>query len=228
MLMSASILHGVLAPLGLGLLGFVEPCTVGSSVLFLGYVERHPIAVRTAQALIFTVVRAIVVGALGAAAAVVGSGFAGFQQGMWIALGALYVSLGTIHLLGRQGFLSRSIGPGLARMSPKRGALALAVLFGLNLPACAAPLLVVLLGSASASLAQVTGAFLSLALFGLALSLPLAVMVVWPRARRLLDRLTSASRRVPALVGLVLVAVGLWSIYLGAVASGAASRASAG
>ena len=218
--MASGLIHAVLLPLGLGLLGFVEPCTIGSSLLFVGYIERNPAAVRVAQALVFTVVRALAAGGLGVAAVLVGTGFAGFQRAGWITLGGLYVVLGTLHLFGRAGLVMRTVGPSLARMSPTRGAVALAVLFGLNLPACAAPLLGAILGAVVVGASTVAAGFLSLALFGLALSLPLLLMVLWPRGRRLLDRMAAASERVPVLVGVVLVAVGLWSIYFGVLAPG--------
>lgn len=57
--------------------------------------------------------------------------------------------------------------------------------------------------------------FVSLGIFGLALSLPLALMVVYPPARRALTRALRWSEAWPAVIGLVLVAVGAWSIYFG-------------
>ena len=62
--------------------------------------------------------------------------------------------------------------------------------------------------------AVVTG-FVSLAIFGLALSLPLALAVLWPPARRALDRAAVASERVLILIGLLLIALGLWPIWFG-------------
>jgi cytochrome c-type biogenesis protein len=91
-------------------------------------------------------------------------------------------------------------------------------LFGLNIPACAAPLIFALLGAAA--LGGGTGGtvalgFVSLGLFGLALSAPLVVAVLWPPGRRLLDRLAGLSVRVPVVVGIVLIGLGLWSVYFG-------------
>jgi cytochrome c-type biogenesis protein len=107
----------------------------------------------------------------------------------------------------------------LNRLSGTRGAIGLAVLFGLNVPACAAPLLFAVLGSASVSgasgVSQVGRGFLSLAVFGLALSIPLVAVVAWSRTRHLLDRLSSLSAMVPTWIGLLLVVFGLWSLYFG-------------
>ena len=43
----------------------------------------------------------------------------------------------------------RALGPRLRSISAGRGAVGLAVLFGLNIPACAAPLLAAVLGTAA-------------------------------------------------------------------------------
>jgi cytochrome c-type biogenesis protein len=92
------------------------------------------------------------------------------------------------------------------------------VLFGLNIPACSAPLLFALLGAAAAS--GVSGStlasgFSSLALFGFALSLPLAVAVLFPAARRALDWFARLSGRMPRWTGILLIALGIWSIWFG-------------
>jgi cytochrome c-type biogenesis protein len=56
---------------------------------------------------------------------------------------------------------------------------------------------------------------MSLGLFGLALSLPLMLGVLWEPGRRLMDRLAGLSVRVPVMIGIVLIGLGLWSIYFG-------------
>jgi cytochrome c-type biogenesis protein len=66
--------------------------------------------------------------------------------------------------------------------------------------------------SAGAGLPQ---GFVSLAIFGLVLSAPLIAAVAWPPARTCLDRLTGFSRRAPILTGIVLAALGVWSVVFG-------------
>jgi len=209
----------VLFPFALGLLGFIEPCSIGSTLLFLKYVERREAVERVAQTVLFTLTRATLMGALGATAALVGATVLGIQKAGWLFLGAVYVVLGLMYVTGKAGRLARRVGPRLDRLSGSRGAVGLAVLFGLNVPACAAPLLFAVLGSVAVSgasgVSQVGKGFLSLAMFGVALSMPLVVVVAWSRTRRLLDRLSSLSARVPAWIGLLLVVFGLWSLYFG-------------
>jgi cytochrome c-type biogenesis protein len=167
---------------------------------------------------VFTLTRALFTGALGVVAVLVGAAFVGFQKTMWAGLGGLYIAMGLLFVAGRAGSVMTSIGPSLARIGDLRGSAALGILFGLNIPACSAPLLFALLGAAAAS--GVSGAtlasgFVSLALFGFALSLPLAAAVLFPAAQRFLDRLAGLSRRVPRWTGILLIALGLWSVWFG-------------
>jgi cytochrome c-type biogenesis protein len=212
----------LLLAVGLGLLGFVEPCTIGTSLVFLKQLDglgRREAALQTA---LFVATRALVIGLLGAVAALAGTAFAGFQRFAWLALGALLAALGLTYLTGRAGALMVHLGPRLDRLAEWRSrGVGLGLLFGLNIPACAAPLLFGTLGAAAVAardpLWGIVQGFLTLALFGVALSLPLVVLVAWPAARRLLDRALAWSARVPRIIGGVLIALGLWSIYFGLV-----------
>jgi cytochrome c-type biogenesis protein len=208
----------VLLPIGLGLIGFIEPCSLGSTFVYLKVIEGKSAAVRRRETLVFALTRGAFIGLLGVAAVLVGQAFLGFQRGAWILLGTIYVMLGAAYLLGRAGWLMRSFGPSLSRLSGLGGSARLGILFGLNIPACAAPLLLALLGGAAAGgAAGATSAqgFVSLGLFGLALSLPLVAAVFFAPARRMLDRLAGLSRRLPFWAGIVLALLGLWSIWFG-------------
>jgi cytochrome c-type biogenesis protein len=205
-------------PLGLGLLGFVEPCTVGSSLLFVKYLEGRGAAAKLLETVVFTATRALFIGALGAVAALVGSAFLDAQRWFWVLLGAAYVLLGVLYLTRQHGRLMRVLGPKLNRARDRRGAAALGLLFGLNIPACAAPLLAALF-AASLGTASVAQGFWVMAVFGLALSLPLVVAVFWSRARRWLDRLAGLSQRMPFWTGVVFLLLGAWSAYFGIVTS---------
>ena len=214
----AALASLVLLPVGLGLLGFVEPCSLGSTLLVIKHLEGRGAASKLAQVGVFAATRAVFVGLLGVLAVVLGSAFLGFQRAAWVGLGAVYLVIGLLYLAGRSGTLMVSLGPGSTRLSDTRSSAALGLLFGLNIPACAGPLLVALLGAAAAggaSGATLASGFVSLALFGLALSLPLVLAVLFAPARRALDGLAGLSRRLPVWTGLLLVALGAWSIKLG-------------
>lgn len=156
-------------PLGLGLLGFIEPCSVGPSLLFVRYTEANTAKTKATQVFVFTLVRAIFIGLLGVLAAIIGKAFLDLQKAGWVLLGALYILLGIIHLAGKSSSVMRSIGPSLGRLSTTKGAAILVGLFGLNIPACTAPLLAALLGSVAVTGAARFGeAFLMMSIFGLA------------------------------------------------------------
>ncbi len=215
-MIEGDLVNLVFLPLALGLLGFIEPCSMGSNLLFIKYVEGKDGVAKAVQAGIYTLTRAVFIGALGAGAALAGSVFLGVQKGAWLFLGGVYLAIGALYLFGGAAVLMRSIGPSLARVSGARGSVALGLLFGLNIPACAAPLIFALLGSTVVGAgADVARGFFTLALFGLALSLPLLLALSWEPARRLLDRFAALSARVPFWTGVVFVALGLWSIYFG-------------
>lgn len=216
--MEFGLFNLLILPLGLGLFGFIEPCSIGSSLIFIKYLEGRQDTQKLAETTLFAVTRALFIGSLGVAAVLVGSAFVGFQRGAWIALGIVYAAIGVLYLIGRAGFLMRSLGPRLAGLNGTSGSIGLGVIFGLNIPACAAPLLLVLLGFAAtggASGSALLSGFVSLAVFGLALSLPLVAAVAFEPARRMLDKLAGLSARMPFWAGVLLIVLGLWSIWFG-------------
>ncbi|MFV2093776.1 MAG: hypothetical protein ACC634_11895, partial [Hyphomicrobiales bacterium] len=147
--MDPDLINLVFIPIGLGLLGFVEPCSVGSSLLFINFIEGRSRASKLSQAAIFTITRALFFGAMGAGVAVFGALFIDLQKGGWLLLGTAYLLLGIVFLVGKGGILARTIGVGMARLSEKRGSAVMGVFFGLNIPACSAPLVFALLGGAA-------------------------------------------------------------------------------
>ena len=208
----------VVIPIAFGLIGFVEPCSIGATLLFIKFVEGTSRAAQLMQVMLFALTRALFIGLLGVLAAVIGGQFFVLQKAAWVVLGSLFVLIGALVAAGRTGPLMTTIGPGLGALSGARGSIALGLLFGVNIPACAVPILGALLAAAAAhgatggTLAQ---SFVSLALFGLALSLPLVVAVLFERSRRLLDWLAGLTARLPVWTGLLLIALGGWSIWFG-------------
>lgn len=212
--MEPSLYTLVLLPVGLGLLSFVEPCSMGANLLFLKLLEDRAPRSKVVGALTFTLVRAGIIATLGVVAALVGQAFVGAQKTFWIVFGALYLGLGLMYLTGMSGRFMRRIGPTLSRVGTLRSPPALGAAFGFSIPACAAPLLFALFGMTAGTGAVVIG-LVSMGLFGLALSLPLVVAVATPGVGRLLARFTGLSARLPRWTGAVLVALGLWSIWFG-------------
>lgn len=180
--------------------GFVEPCSIGATLVFVKAIEGRSNAVKVWHVIIFALTRAMLIGILGMLAVAIGSTFLRLQKAAWLMLGMVFAAIGLLYLFGRAGAVMASLGPSLSSLSGLRGSVLLGMLFGLNIPACAAPLLFALLGAAVAGGsgdAAIASGFASLALFGLTLSLPLVIAVFIPGANRLLDRFAGLSRRLP-------------------------------
>lgn len=205
-------------PIGLGLFGFIEPCSIGSTLIFIKTLEGRNAPSKLAQVGVFMTLRALFMGALGFAAVALGTAFLGFQKAAWIIFGVVYVLIGTFYVAGKAGLIARALGPSLSRLSTVNGSAVLGVLFAFNIPACAAPFILALLGIAAAGGAagsSLAAGFVSLALFGLALSLPIMVVALFPRTQAALDWLAGLSRRIPFWTGVVLIVLGLWSVWFG-------------
>lgn len=204
-------------PIGLGLLAFIEPCAIGATLLFIKLLEGKPARVKLAQALGFMLTRGLFIGLLGASAAWIGGSFFALQRAGWFVFGAVYIAIGFMYLTGHVRWLMHSVGPRLSRLGDVRSSVALGLLFGLNIPACAAPLLIVLLAATAsgATPGGVIGGFISLSLYGIALSIPLLVAVLVPPARRGVDWLASLSGRIPRWTGALMLMLGVWTIWFG-------------
>ena len=59
------MIPNLLPPIGLGLLGFLEPCSLGANAIFLSYVLPLPGWRRVGEALAFTLSRGVFLGLLG-------------------------------------------------------------------------------------------------------------------------------------------------------------------
>ena len=106
----------VLLPVALGLLGFIEPCSMGSTLVFIKFLEGKEARAKTFQVFIFALTRALFIGMLGLLAAYLGMVFLGVQKTFWIILGAVYIAIGILYVAGKAGFLMRTLGPSLTRL----------------------------------------------------------------------------------------------------------------
>ncbi|MFQ5849300.1 MAG: hypothetical protein ACE5JU_01780 [Candidatus Binatia bacterium] len=199
-----------LVPIAFGLLGFVEPCSIGANIIFLGYLQARERA-KVLEAVKFTVTRALFLGLVGLAAGVLGQSLRIGTYSYSMALGFLYTFLGFFSLWW--GYRGIGLAPlNLGRYFSKGGAVPLGVIFGLSAPACSLPLLLALVGLGAMRGAWV--GFLTLFLFGLALSAPLLCIARSERADEILRRLGRVAVRVRYLPGLVLIFVGAVTILI--------------
>ncbi len=212
--MDLSLYSLVLLPVGLGLLGFVEPCTIGAHLVFLNSLKARPGPRKLGAVLVFIATRALTAGVFGAMIAWLGQALIALQTGIWLVLGGLYLLVGLAFLTGRAGRMKQRIDLAPQAWRKARSPVVLGLAFGLNIPACAAPILFGLLGLAASSGAVLLG-FWMMFLFGLFLSLPLLVFALMPRWAGALERIGGRMMRVGTLLGLVFVALGLWSLWFG-------------
>lgn len=196
---------------GLGLLGFIEPCSIGANGTFLGYLQKKERGVRIRETVRFALARSMVLGLFGLSVAFLGNLIFSVQKGFWLVLGLLYLTLGLLVILNARfgwGIFGRlSIG----RFLPRHHALGMGLLFGLNLPACAYPLILALLGRGAVSGAA--WSFAALFVFGFALSLPLVPLAISDRTGKVLGRLSRFSAVTPYLIGLTLLVISAYVLY---------------
>jgi cytochrome c-type biogenesis protein len=213
----AELITAFLLPVGLGLLAFIEPCAIGSTLLFIKLVEGKSERAKLRQALGFMLARGLFIGLLGASAAWIGGTFFVLQKMGWYVFGAIYVAIGVMYLTGHVRWLMHAVGPRLTQLSDLQSSAMLGVLFGLNIPACAAPLLLALLAATASGVTPggVVGGFISLSIYGVALSLPLVAAVLVPSARRALDWLAGLTQRAPRFIGVLMMLIGAWTIWFG-------------
>ncbi len=183
-------------------------------MIFLGHLREKDRGTRLRETVKFALGRSVVLGFFGLATAFLGGFVFAAQKGLWLLIGLLYLALGVAVILNarfRWGLFGRfSAG----RLLPKRGgrSLGLGLLFGLNLPACAYPLMLALLGPGAAS-GPLLG-FATLFVFGLALSLPLVPLAFSERTAKLLDRrLTSLGGATPYVIGAVFLLLAAYVLY---------------
>lgn len=212
--MEFTALELVLLPVGLGLLGFIEPCTIGGHLLFLDTQNERRRREKIHALLTFVAARSLVTGLFGALVAFLGPNLIEAQTGAWLLFGLVYVAVGLTLLLGGSGIIKHKIDLAPASWKRARNPFILGLAFGLNIPACAAPILFGLLGLAATAGTLATG-FAMMFLFGLSLSSPLAVFAAVPRFAVWLETLGARLKRHGWFVGAIFILLGAWSIWFG-------------
>ncbi len=169
------------------------------------------IATDLAAALILTSVSAKV------AVAFVGSRMFSFQQGFFTLLAVLYVAVGLLMIFSKSLLhklrnirIARLLGLDFGEGSLKR----LGLIAGLTIPACAIPLLTVLVGQTLFTGKLLMG-FVSLFTFGLALTVPLAVFSFFRAGTAWLGWIAARAGKLKVLGGIGLVLIGIATYFSG-------------
>lgn len=204
----------IILPAGLGLIGFVEPCTIGGHLIFLGTQQGQNRVQQTKAFITFVVARTTVAGGCGALIALLGRYIIDVQTTFWIVFGILYVCLGAAAVFGTTRYLKASIDIAPRSWRNATSPLTLGLAFGLNIPACAAPILFGLLTMAATGGTAAFG-FVMMAVFGLAMSLPLALFIYVPRVTCWLTLAGGYMRRRRSVLAATFFVLGAWSIWFG-------------
>jgi cytochrome c-type biogenesis protein len=207
-----SLTQILLIPLAFGLVGFVEPCSIGIHMIFLGSVADAPPRRRLAGVAVFALVRAVLMAGVGLSAAWVGAQLFTWQSGWFLGLGAAYMAIGAWLTFGRGSLTGLMRHPWLSGAwladAPAAGPVLLGLLGGLTIPACAIPLVAVLIGQ-SLVVGELAGGAVSLLVFALALSAPLLPLTLWRGGQALLARLSGVARRYRRWLGAVIMLIGV-------------------
>lgn len=134
--------------LGLGLFGFIEPCTIGLHLLFLDAQRDRLLAERARAMLVFLAARVMVMGGFGDLIVLAGQRLLGVQTGVWLLFGLIYLAIGLVFLTGAGNRLCRRIRIAPEAWKTAQSPALQGAAFGLNIPACAAPILFGLIGAA--------------------------------------------------------------------------------
>jgi cytochrome c-type biogenesis protein len=204
----------LLTPIGLGLIGFLEPCSLGANAIFLSYVAPLSGWRRVGEALTFTLSRGVFLGLIGAVAGAAGGAVLALQRWYITTLGIVFVLLGLLVLTGGSRYLPRLPSLGVGHLHRVRSvALLLGVIFGLSAPVCAMPLLGALVAR-SLPLGAV-GGFVEMFVFGVAMSAPLIGLTAWRSWQHGLQRLNALQPYAPYLTGGGLILIGVYGITSG-------------
>ena len=204
----------VIIPIALGLLGFIEPCTIGGHLLFLDTQNGRSTKQKSKALAVFLLTRSLMAGLFGILIALFGQKLISVQTNIWMFFGLFYVAIGILFLSKKTSWVKQQINFAPTKWKTAKNPFILGIAFGFNIPACAAPILFGLLGLVATTNSVLAG-FSMMFLFGLVLSLPLLPFLLIPKLAGYLVKLSQKLKQMPWIIGTVFVALGLWSIWFG-------------
>jgi len=205
-----SFLTLMLVPLAFGLFGFIEPCSLGINAIFLNHINAFSRRKRILETLIFTFVRGSILALVGLSAAFIGRKFITVQSSLFLILGIVYVSLGLVIIFKKYiPFLNFSID--FFKYFGNKKTISLGIIFGVIIPACSIPFIIALIGQAALTQSLLEG-FITLFVFGIALSLPLLVISMFDASNNIIQWLAKKAKNIPLITGIILILFGILTI----------------
>lgn len=187
----------ILIPLVTGIAGGFTPCALGINTIFVGALAGKPRPLRLAQWVLLAAVRAALLTGLGLLFGLIGEAVgemaAIYQQAINVSL----IVLGVVFIVSRFRPLPM---PALSLATPgtfgsRRSLVGMGLLFGLDISACIAPLLLALLAE-TVLIGDWAGGTVALFIFGVALSLPALAVLFVEGANRWLQDVSRRYRNV--------------------------------
>jgi cytochrome c-type biogenesis protein len=207
----------IILPFAFGLIGFVEPCSMGINAMFLSSVAKTSAAKRLGEIAVFMIMRALVLAILGVSVSLVGELLFSFEKYFYVLLATIYVSVGVLMLFSRS-LLVKLQNVHIVHwlgLDFKEGSLnRLGLIAGLTIPACAIPLIAVLLGQ-SLLLGDIVAGFMALFVFGLALTVPLALFSFFKRGLIWLGWIAERANKLWIVGGVILILLGAATYFSG-------------
>lgn len=207
----------IILPFVFGLIGFVEPCSMGINMMFLSSIDRTSSARRFREIAVFMLVWAFVLALLGLSVSLVGNSLFSFERFLFIFLASIYIAVGFLMILSksllgklRNVHIAHWLGLDLKEGSLKRFGL----IAGLTIPACAIPLITILLGQSLLAGDIITG-FIALFVFGLALTVPLAVFSFFKGGMVWLSWIAERAKKLRVVGGVILILIGIATFFSG-------------
>ncbi len=195
--------------------GSFTPCTLGVNLAIAHRFTKDTKAQRIKNWILFALNRALLLTALGLIIGVLGQVVETFTWWFQMIINVVIIIMGLLFIVGSR----KPILPGLElggkkRLSNKMSPAGMGALFGLNITACVAPLVLALLAGTAAEGNWIKGG-VSLFIFGIMLSMPILIAVLSNRASSWIIKVSGKYRRVYyGVVGVTLIVLGLVEIIL--------------
>jgi len=202
-----SITSIFLIPLAFGLFGFIEPCSLGINTIFLNHINKFSKARRIFETLLFTFIRGFILALVGLSAAFIGKMFITVQASLFTVLGVIYIALGLFVMIKNSYF---SID--FSKHFRNKSTISYGLIFGVIIPACSIPFIVALMGQA-AVMQNLFEGFVTLFVFGIALSLPLLFISMFEKSNNIIRWLSKKAKNAPIILGIILIIFGLLTIF---------------
>ncbi len=198
-----------------GLGGAFTPCTLGVNLVMINYLTDKSKAQRIAQWTQFAVSRAAMMAVIGLIIGWLGQIITSFTWWFQMGVNILIIVMGVMFIMSRHKPVMRGLDfTGNRSLDQNMSPLALGTLFGLNITACIAPLVLALLAQ-TVLVGNWWAGGLALFLFGIMLSVPILVAVFNDRAALWIGRMSAKYRSIYyPIIGGVLIVLGLAEIAL--------------